>query len=260
MIGLSVLGASADEPVPHPDWAGAFDAAGVTGVFVVKDAGTGELHTSDPGRAATRFSPASTFKIANSLIAADAGVLGSTGQVFLYDGERRDFESWNKDFTLKEALAASVVPIYQEIARSVGPERMQAGLDRLGYGNRTIGTPDAFWLDGSLRISAVEQIAFLIGLHDRTLPFAPKAQEMVLEILPETALSCGTIRAKTGWGYQSETPQIGWWIGWAEVEGKVTYFALNIDVMSRDDLKARSAVTLDLLREHAAIPADCTLS
>jgi beta-lactamase class D len=48
-------------------------------------------------------------------------------------------KAWNRDHTLRSAIAASAVPVYQEIARRIGAERMQKYLDLFEYGNRNIG-------------------------------------------------------------------------------------------------------------------------
>ena len=67
---------------------------------------------------------------------------------------------------MKTAFQNSVVWYYQEVARRVGPEEMQHYLDAAGYGNRKVGSQvDLFWLDGTLRISADEQVEFLKQLY-----------------------------------------------------------------------------------------------
>ena len=56
----------------------------------------------------------------------------------------------------------------------------RAGLAHLDYGNRTIGARvDDFWLDGSLRVSAHEQIDFLERLYRNRLPFELAHQRLV---------------------------------------------------------------------------------
>ena len=73
--------------------------------------------------------------------------------VFKWDGVTRSIEAWNKDHTLRSAIAVSAVPVYQEIARRIGAERMQKYVDLFDYGNRDIGGGiDQFWLTGNLRI------------------------------------------------------------------------------------------------------------
>src|SRR5260370_33562729 len=90
------------------------------------------------------------FKIANSLIARETGVDGDPEKdVFKWDGVKRSIEAWNQDHTMRSAIAASAVPVYQEIARRIGQERMQKYVDLFEYGNRNIGGGSRqFWLSG----------------------------------------------------------------------------------------------------------------
>jgi beta-lactamase class D len=103
----------------------------------------------------------------NSVIALETGVVGDPDKdVFKWDGVTRSIPGWNKDHTLRTAIAVSAVPVYQEIARRIGAERMQKYVDAFEYGNRNIGGGiDRFWLTGDLRISPLEQIAFVDKLR-----------------------------------------------------------------------------------------------
>src|SRR3977135_746217 len=92
---------------------------------------------SDTERSGEAMLPASTFKIPNSLIALETGVVGDPDKdVFPWDGVVRSIEAWNRDHTMRSAIAASAVPVYQEIARRIGAERMQKYVDLFEYGNR----------------------------------------------------------------------------------------------------------------------------
>ena len=58
-----------------PGVAALFRDAGVEGTFVLLDEGRGEWHGYNQSRAEQRFSPASSFKIANALIGLSLGVV-----------------------------------------------------------------------------------------------------------------------------------------------------------------------------------------
>ena len=45
------------------------------------------------------------------------------GEVIPYGGKPQPFKALEKDMSMREAIAASAVPTYQEIARRVGLER-----------------------------------------------------------------------------------------------------------------------------------------
>lgn len=89
------------------------------------------------------------------------GIAKDEHQVFKWDGQTRDIDNWNRDQTLITAMKYSVVPVYQEFARQIGEARMSKMIASFDYGNEdTSGNLDSFWLDGAIRISAIEQINF----------------------------------------------------------------------------------------------------
>ena len=102
----------------------AFVAEEAVGTLLIRRLGDGREWVHDPVRADTPLLPASTFKIANAAIAVETGVVTGADELFPWDGQPRDLEAWNRDLTLGEAMAASAVPVYQEVARRIGAERM----------------------------------------------------------------------------------------------------------------------------------------
>ena len=175
--------------------------------------------------------------------------------VFKWDGVTRSIEVWNKDHTLRTAIAASVVPAYQEIARRIGPERMQKYLDLFEYGNRNIGGGiDQFWLTGNLRIDPIQQIDFVDRLRRGALPVSKRSQDLVRDILPVTKVGEAVIRAKTGLlGAERGQPSLGWLVGWAEKGSANTVFALNMDCPEPRHVAARMKVARQCLADIGAI-------
>jgi len=240
--------------------------AGLAGAFVLYDDAAGAYLRHDPRRCARRFSPCSTFKIANALIALDAGV--ASGPDFAIPWEpRRDPEQpfwkelgldWARDHTLASAMRESAVWYFQEIARRIGPERMAAYLARFGYGNRDLsGGLDRFWLESTLAISADEQVGFLRRLHGRELGVSEAATAALEEIIVRERGDGWVLRGKTGSGGGDGRPGLGWLVGWVEARGNDTYFALNV---SGDDLAQVRAVRLaaakSILRARGVLPPD----
>ncbi|MEF3698272.1 class D beta-lactamase [Desulfolutivibrio sp.] len=239
----------------RPDWGRHFAAAGVTGTMVLStDGDAPTVQAYDPARAATGFLPASTFKIPNSLIALETGVVAGPDTVFAWDGVKRPIEAWNADLTFTKALRVSSVPIYQEIARRIGQERMQWWVREMGYGNADIGQAiDTFWLDGKLRISALEQAAFLRRLAHDQLPFSAKTMAAVREMLVEERTESGVLRAKTGLTARV-SPNVGWWVGWVEKGDGRWFFALNMDSVRPEDVPARKVVAKAVLAAEGVWP------
>jgi beta-lactamase class D len=215
------------------DLAKRFTDEGTSGTFVGYKTDEYLIIASDKDRSGEAMLPASTFKIPNSVIALETGVVGDPDKdVFKWDGVVRSIEGWNRDHTLRSAIAASAVPVYQEIARRIGAERMQKYVDLFEYGNRDIGGGiDQFWLTGNLRIDPIQQIDFVDRLRRDALPASKRSQELVRDILPVTKSGDAVIRAKTGLvGAELGKPSLGWLVGWAEKGGANTVFALDLDV------------------------------
>ena len=233
-----------------------FTDAGTEGTFVGYKADDYLLISGDTDRSREAKLPASTFKIANSLIALETGVVGDPDKdVFKWDGVTRSIEAWNKDHTLRSAIAASAVPVYQEIARRIGPERMQKYVDLLDYGNHNIGGGiDQFWLTGDMRIDPVQQIDFVDRLRRGVLPVSKRSQDLVRDILPVTQVGDAVIRAKSGLlGAERGQPSLGWMVGWAEKGEARAVFALNMDCKEPRHIADRMNLTQACLRDIGAI-------
>ncbi|KQQ86744.1 class D beta-lactamase [Massilia sp. Leaf139] len=206
-----------------------FKQENVRGSFVVHDLANDSYTVHDRERAQTRYVPASTYKIPNSLIGLATGVVADVDQVLPYGGGPTRRPEWAQDMSLRDAIRVSNVPVYQGLARRIGMERMRAGLRQFEYGNMDPGSVvDTFWLDGPLKISAVEQTVFLDKLVRDALPVPKAAMAGVRAILRQEGHA--GLYAKTGWGAPGGGPDIGWWVGWVEKEGKVYTFALNLDI------------------------------
>jgi beta-lactamase class D len=231
-----------------PELAKYFADKGVQGTFALLDLATDTVVVWNEARAKERFTPASTFKIANSLIGLDTGAVKSVDEVLPYGGKPQRFKHWERDMHLRDAIKASNVPIYQELARRIGLERMRASVKKLGYGNMEIGNVvDRFWLDGPLAISAVEQTEFLGRLVEGKLLVNPEATRAVKEITLLEKTESYELHGKTGWQVD-EKRQIGWWVGWVERDGKFYPFALNIDMKGEDDAAKRVPLGRDCLK------------
>ena len=183
----------------------------------------GAVVASDPACAAERLRPASTFKIVNTLIGADVGLITSAESILPYDSGRYPpaevgNPDWTHDQSVRDALAVSAVPLYRRLAIDIGAARMQAHLDALGYGNRSIaGGLDRFWLDGGLAVSAAEQVALVRGLIAGTLPVTAAAMAVVREALPRETIGAATIHWKTGTGeLDGGAGWIAWLVGWVD--------------------------------------------
>ena len=229
---------------------------GTVGTFVGYKVDDYLVIASDKDRSGEGKLPASTYKIPNSLIALETGVVEDPDKdVFKWDGVKRSIEAWNQDHTMRSAIAASAVPVYQEIARRIGQERMQKYVDLFEYGNRNIGGGiDQFWLTGDLRIDPVQQVDFVDRLRRGVLPISKRSQDLVRDILPVTKVGDATIRAKSGLlGAELGKPSLGWMVGWAEKDSAQTVFALNMDIREPRHIPMRMTLTQQCLADIGAI-------
>src|SRR3954470_21444769 len=195
-----------------------FEQEHVTGTFGMFDNGQGQFTIYNLSRFKdSAYLPASTFKIVNSLIGIQTGVISNEKMVIPWDGIKRRPE-WNKDLTMEEAFKASAVPYYQEVARRIGKDTMQRWLDTLGYASRyqkpKIGKVDTFWLDNSVKVTADEQLGLVKKLYFDQLPFQKRTMRIVKEVMEMEKNANYTLAYKTGWVSRENGNALGWVIGW----------------------------------------------
>ncbi|GAB5536576.1 MAG: oxacillin-hydrolyzing class D beta-lactamase OXA-50 [Rubricoccaceae bacterium] len=223
------IGAATD--TLRPDWASVFEAEGAVGTFVLYDPATGHTQRHNPERAATRFTPASTSKIFNALVFLDQGVVSDPDSMHAWDGVERWADSWNQNHSLRTGVEVSAVWLFQRLALEVGQGGYDEVFARQPYGNSTMGdTLQMAWLNGSLQISADEQIAFIDALRSGELAFSTQDQATVRDLMPLLAEGAGwSLEGKTGWGLRGDDPDIGWIVGWVtRPEGDWVY-AMNAE-------------------------------
>jgi beta-lactamase class D len=232
-----------------------FRDSGVDGTFVLLDEGRGELRGHNQSRVEQRFSPASTFKIANALIGLSLGAVRSVDEVIPNTGEANPFmREWLEPMGLRGAMKVSNVPLYQELARRIGLQRMRETIVRLGYGNQQIGSDvTTFWLRGPLAISAVEQTRFLSRLAHWTLPFPAQGQRQVAEITRVDSGPGWSLHAKVGW-QNAPGAGVGWWVGWVQKGDQITPFALNIAMAGAADAPKRERLGRSSLQALGILP------
>ena len=235
------------------DWGKFFTAENVKGTIVVLDGKTQTYQAFDSARAERRMSPASTYKVFNSLLALESGALNDERETIPWDGKPRRMKAWNAAMDLRTAFRVSCLPCYQEVSHKIPREYAQAKLNAVGYGNHTIGrAADAYWIDDSLQISAREQVDFLQRLARGTLPFSARTQDIVRQISIVEANADYVLHGKTGW-FVDKKPDIGWWVGWLERDGNVTVIAMNMDMQGDADGPKRARIVRSVLKEMKLI-------
>ncbi len=208
---------------------------GYDAALVIYNRATGEMVNINPARGNQRLAPCSTFKIYNTLIGLEIGLIKDADEPwYKWDEVKRDIEGWNQDLTLREAFKVSAVPAYQIMARKIGEARMKEYIEKIGYGTEDISSGiDIFWLPRpdttSIKISADEQVNLLNKLLDGKLPFSEKNIAILRDVMQVEKTGKGTLYGKTGSGTRPDGKwNLGWFVGFLEHNGTTYVFACNI--------------------------------
>ncbi len=250
----ALAGCGAEPPQHRPSWNSCYLGRGIAGGMLIYNHTAGSRQSSHPHRDSLAFWPASTFKIFNSLVALETGVVTADSMVIPWDSTEHWWDKHNRDHDLNTAFEYSVLWYYQEVARRIGRERMQQYLDMVGYGNADIsGAVDSFWLNGGLRISNQQQIDFLVRLYENDLPFSQRSMDIVKDIMVRDSTDTYVLRYKTGWAVAG--PNVGWLVGWVERPDSVWFFASHVVSDDHDAVgRARTDVPMRILRQEKIIP------
>jgi beta-lactamase class D len=263
LLLMSVVPTPTPPPIPTPDLSPFFKDT--KGAFVLYDAKQERYIRYNEARCREPFSPKSTFKIPNSLIGLESGVIRDAEFVIPWDRRKyppqdnwnqEPFVHWAKDHTLRTAIKYSVVWYYRELALRVGQQKMKQFLTQFNYGNKTMGDRvDYFWLDDSLKISANEQVEFLKAFYSEKLSVSKRSTEIVKDILKLEETETYKLSAKTGGGSISESASIGWFVGYVETKGNVYFFALNLEGANFAEIRdKRIGLTKQILASLGVLP------
>lgn len=168
----------------------------------------------------------------------------------------KSHEAMGKRLDLKRGNTSFSCSVFQQIAREVGEVRMQKYLKKFSYGNQNIsGGIDKFWLEGQLRISAVNQVEFLESLYLNKLSASKENQLIVKEALVTEAAPEYLVHSKTGFsGVGTESnPGVAWWVGWVEKETEVYFFAFNMDIDNESKLPLRKSIPTKIMESEGII-------
>ena len=186
LASILALGLTAETQVKVPDLRQHFK--GLDGTFVLLNGATGEYVRHNPARAALRFAPCSTFKIPHTAILLETGAAPSPAYRLAYERSLRQPAHWARNFDLTGAFRASALWYYQRLAQRVGMDTERRFLQQFEYGAGTLsggldkmGSP--FWVDGSLIISADEQVEFLRRFYEGRLGLSERTTQLTRSIM-----------------------------------------------------------------------------
>lgn len=238
----------------RPEFGRYFEDAGTEGTIAVLDVAQDKTIVFNPARAKQAHLPASTFKVPAALIALETrAVKDANKDILPWNGVEWIVPDCNQNQTLSSALKRSCVPIFAALGKRIGDDRLNEALRAFDYGNHDASGDYPYWLEGQLRISAIEQIAFLDRLRRGDLPALPEHMQAVRDMLVLEEGDGYVLRGKTGW-LDVPDPGLGWLVGWAERDGKAYVFSLNLDIAERTHAEARLSIAKAVLRRLGALP------
>lgn len=254
-LPITKVSSSNDEPEHRvePKLHDLLDEANISGVMVLYDLNQKIIYSNDFQEASIARIPASTFKIPNTLIGLETGVIDPESTLFVWDNQPRALKNWEQDLTIRDAFHYSCVPCYQEVARKIGVSAMKNYLAQFEYGNMVIDSTsiDSFWLSGPSSISALEQIHFLVRFQKNQLGLSDKTNDSALRIMIIEQDNGYTLRGKTGLS-TADGMTVGWFVGFVESEKDLVFFATQVQPgpgLSREDfISSRVDVTRKALQ------------
>jgi len=244
--------------IDKPSFQSIIDTADVIGAILIYDLQKNTYYANDFEWSKKGNLPASTFKIANSIIGLETGVIESDSTIFKWDGEEKWLKNWEQDLVLKDAFHFSCVPCYQEVARNIGTKRMNQYVKKLAYGDLKIDSTniDQFWLEGASRISQMQQIDFLKRFYTSKLPISARTEGIMKNIMVMEATDQYKLSGKTGLSNENKHYN-GWFVGYVELKTNTYIFATNISPKKEVDfdsfIKKRLDITFKALEQMKVI-------
>ena len=242
------------EPVfVNMDWSEYF--GGLNGAAVIYDAAKNQYSVYNRELAEERRSPCSTFKIISSLIGLETGIIVPGDSTHTWSGERFWNEKWNKDIAFEDAFRTSCVWYFREVVDEIGRERIQEGVDRLNYGNKDISDWEGklnnnnnnraltgFWIESSLKISAVEQARVMEQIFNSDTFYKPETIESLKQVMQVNDYETERpIYGKTGMGKTSGIVVDSWFTGFADCGEDNLYFCVYLGETDGADVSSAKA-------------------
>lgn len=228
------------DKINYIDFSSYFD--GDDGCFVLYDISEDSYLVYNKELARKRTSPYSTYKPFIALNALENGVITAEENFLPWDGREYYFDEWNKDQNLETAMANSVNWYFTRLDSNLGRSQAKSFLKYIGYGNCSLsGSMDSYWLEGSLKVSSIEQARLYAGLY--TNEFNCKS-ENIAAVTDSLDLG-GGLYGKTGTGQIDGKTVNGWFNGVFESDGKVYGFSCRIE----SDNGADGARAADIAQE-----------
>ena len=224
--------------------------SGYEGSFVLYDLNGDTWNIYDMEQATLRTAPDSTYKIYDALFGLEEGVIAPNDYFMAWNETDYPFEAWNADQDLYSAMQSSVNWYFQEIDKQIGSSAIQGYIQKIGYGNENISADlSSYWMQGTLKISPVEQVELLTALHNNNFDFAPENVKAVKNAICLFSSEGKNLYGKTGTGRVDGQDVNGWFVGYIEAAGNTYFFATNIQAAENATGNKASEISLSILSD-----------
>ena len=224
--------------------------SGYEGSFVLYDLNGDTWNIYDMEQATLRTAPDSTYKIYDALFGLEEGVIAPNDSFMAWNETDYPFEAWNADQDLYSAMQSSVNWYFQEIDKQIGSSAIQGYIQKIGYGNENISADlSSYWMQGTLKISPVEQVELLTALHNNNFDFAPENVKAVKNAICLFSSEGKNLYGKTGTGRVDGQDVNGWFVGYIEAAGNTYFFATNIQAAENATGSKASEISLSILSD-----------
>ena len=223
---------------------------GYEGSFVLYDMNNDAWNIYDMEHATLRTAPNSTYKIYDALFGLEEGVIAPNDSFMAWNGADYPFEAWNADQDLYSAMQSSVNWYFEEIDKQLGSSTIQNYIRKIGYGNENV-SPDlsSYWMQGTLKISPVEQVELLTVLHNNSFDFAPENVNAAKNAICLFSSEGKNFYGKTGTGRVDGQDVNGWFVGYIETAGNTYFFATTIQAAENATGSKASEISLSILSD-----------
>ncbi|MGE6376261.1 BlaR1 family beta-lactam sensor/signal transducer [Peribacillus muralis] len=213
--------------VVYKDYSSFFDK--LTASAVIYDTKMKQYTIYNKEESTTRFNPTSTYKIFSALFALDSGIISKDNSLENWDGTIYPYREWNEDQDLFSAMESSSSWYFQKLDHQMGKKKLQNYFKQIHYGNRDLsGDISNYWLDGSLKISPVEQVDMLKKFYDNEFSFEPSNIQTVKDSILLEESNGKLLSGKTGTTGVNGENVSGWFIGYVETSDNTFFFAFHI--------------------------------
>lgn len=220
------------------------------GSFVLYDLEQDSWKIHNPELSTLRVSPNSTYKIYTALFGLEENIITPENSFISWNHEIYPFDAWNTDQNLQSAMESSVNWYFQTINEQIGSDTMSSYIRQIGYGNENIsGDSSAYWMESSLKISAVEQVELLTKLYNNSFGFEPDHIDAVKDSICLKVSPSNTLYGKTGTGRVDGQDINGWFVGFVESSGHTYFFAVNIMADNNATGSSASEIALSILTD-----------